>query len=107
MAAVGYPLMCEQTPPKELVEYAVRAEEAGFDLGVMSVHYYPWLDSPGHSPCAWSVLGAVAHVTSRMDMMSLVTCPIRRYHPAVVVRKAATGGSRSGLGAGVNLMAGR
>ena len=87
MAAVGCTLMCEQTPPKEPVEYAVRAEEAGFDLAVMSDHYYPWLYSQRHSPHAWSVLGAVAHATSRMDLMSFVTCPIRRYHPAPADRR--------------------
>jgi G6PDH family F420-dependent oxidoreductase len=109
MVAVGYTLMCEQTAPKELVEYAVRAEEAGFDHAVISDHYYPWLESQGHAPYAWAVLGAVAHATSRMDLMTMVTCPIRRYHPAVVAQKAATlgllcdGRFTLGLGAGENL----
>jgi G6PDH family F420-dependent oxidoreductase len=109
MVTVGYTLMCEQTAPKQLVDYAVRAEDAGFDLAVMSDHYNPWLEEQGHSPYAWSVLGAVAHATSRMDLMSFVTCPIRRYHPAVVAQKAATIGLLSdgrftlGLGAGENL----
>jgi hypothetical protein len=31
MVAVGYTLLCEQTAPKELVEYAVRAEDVGFE----------------------------------------------------------------------------
>ena len=65
MVSVGYTLMCEQAGPKQLVDHAVRAEAAGFDQLVMSDHYYPWLDSQGHSPYAWSVLGAVAHATSR------------------------------------------
>lgn len=109
MVAVGYTLVCEQTGPKHLVDYAVRAEQAGFDLAVISDHYYPWLESQAHSPYAWSVLGAVAHATSRIDLMSFVTCPIRRYHPAVVAQKAATMGLLSdgrftlGLGAGENL----
>ncbi|MFC0529553.1 TIGR03557 family F420-dependent LLM class oxidoreductase [Phytohabitans kaempferiae] len=109
MVAVGYTLMCEQTGPRELVDYAQRAERAGFDFEVISDHYYPWLDSQGHSPYAWSVLGAVAHTTSRVDLMSYVTCPIRRYHPAVVAQKAATvalmsdGRFTLGVGAGENL----
>jgi G6PDH family F420-dependent oxidoreductase len=55
------------------------------------------------------VLGAVAYATSRIDLMSFVTCPIRRYHPAVVAQKAATvalmseGRFTLGLGAGENL----
>lgn len=109
MVAVGYTLMCEQTGPRELVDYAQRAEDVGFDFEVISDHYYPWLDSQGHSPYAWSVLGAVAHTTSRVDLMSFVTCPIRRYHPAIVAQKAATVGLMSqgrftlGVGAGENL----
>jgi G6PDH family F420-dependent oxidoreductase len=109
VVGIGYTLMCEQSGPRELVDFAVRAEEAGFDHAVMSDHYYPWLDSQGHSPYAWSVLGAVAHATSRMHLMSFVTCPIRRYHPAVVAQKASTLGVLSdgrftlGLGAGENL----
>ncbi|MFX0593909.1 TIGR03557 family F420-dependent LLM class oxidoreductase [Melissospora conviva] len=109
MVAVGYTLMCEQSGPKELIEYAARAEEVGFDHLVISDHYSPWLESQGHSPYAWSVLGAIAHVTSRAQLMSFVTCPIRRYHPAVVAQKAATIGVLSdgrftlGLGAGENL----
>jgi G6PDH family F420-dependent oxidoreductase len=109
MVTVGYTLMCEQAGPKQLVEHAVRAEDAGFDLAVISDHYYPWLESQGHSPYAWSVLGAVAQATSRMALMSFVTCPTRRYHPAVIAQKAATVGLLSdgrftlGLGAGENL----
>ncbi|MFE9956581.1 TIGR03557 family F420-dependent LLM class oxidoreductase [Micromonospora sp. NPDC005299] len=109
MVNVGYTLMCEQAGPKQLVDHAVRAEAAGFDHLVTSDHYYPWLDSQGHSPYAWSVLGAVAHATNRAELLSFVTCPIRRYHPAVVAQKASTIGVLSdgrftlGLGAGENL----
>jgi G6PDH family F420-dependent oxidoreductase len=82
---------------------------AGFDFAVMSDHYFPWLDSQGHAPYAWSILGAVAQATSRMPFMTYVTCPILRYHPAVVAQKAATvqllsdGRFSLGLGAGENL----
>jgi G6PDH family F420-dependent oxidoreductase len=106
---IGYTLMTEQAGPRQLVADAVRAEEAGFDLAVISDHAFPWLDSQGHSPYAWSVLGAVAHATRRMDLMTYVTCPIIRYHPAVVAQKAATvqllseGRFTLGLGAGENL----
>ena len=55
-----------------------------------SDYYSPWLMSQGHSPYAWSVLGAVAQVTARVELATLVTCPIIRYHPAVVAQKAAT-----------------
>jgi G6PDH family F420-dependent oxidoreductase len=109
MANIGYTLLGEQSPPKQLVAEAVRAEASGFDFAVISDHYNPWLPSQGHSPYAWSVLGAVAQATERIELMSYVTCPIRRYHPAVVAQKAATVGLLSddrftlGLGAGENL----
>ena len=101
--------MCEQSDPHDLVRDAVRAEVAGFDFELISDHYFPWLDSQGHAPNAWPVLGAVAHGTDHVDLMTYVTCPIMRYHPAVVAQQAATVGLLSngrfllGLGAGENL----
>lgn len=109
MSRYGYSLLCEQAPPEQLVTDAERAEAAGFDFAVVSDHYYPWLEEQGHSPYAWSVLGAVAQATERIGLMSFVTCPTRRYHPAVVAQKAATMGLLSGgrfalgVGAGENL----
>jgi G6PDH family F420-dependent oxidoreductase len=106
---LGYTLMTEQSGPRELVRYAVRAEEAGFDFEVSSDHYFPWLDEQGHAPYAWSLLGAVAQATERVGLMTYVTCPIVRYHPVVVAQKAATmqllsdGRFTLGLGAGENL----
>jgi len=106
---LGYTIMGEQAPPKQLVRDAVRSEEVGYDFLVSSDHYFPWLDAMGHSPYAWSVLGAVAHATERIPFMTYVTCPLFRYHPAVVAQKAATlallsdGRFTLGLGAGENL----
>ena len=59
---LGYTLMSEQSGPRELVGHAAGAERAGFDFEVISDHYFPWLDAMGHSPYAWSVLGAVTQV---------------------------------------------
>ncbi|MDX1885917.1 LLM class F420-dependent oxidoreductase [Mycolicibacterium sp. 120270] len=109
MTRFGYTLMTEQAGPKDLVRYAVSAEQAGFDFEVSSDHYFPWLASQGHSPYAWSVLGAVAQATDRVELMTYVTCPTIRYHPAVVAQKAATmqlladGRFTLGLGSGENL----
>ena len=109
MTLIGYTMMCEQAGPKQLVRDVALAEQAGFDFAVISDHYFPWLDSQGHSPYAWSVLGAAAQATERIPLMTYVTCPIRRYHPAVVAQKAATmqllsdGRFTLGLGAGENL----
>jgi G6PDH family F420-dependent oxidoreductase len=109
MTLIGYTMMCEQAGPKQLVRDVALAEEAGFEFTAISDHYFPWLDSQGHSPYAWSVLGAAAQATEHIPLMTYVTCPIRRYHPAVVAQKAATmqllsgGRFTLGLGAGENL----
>ncbi|MCU1689616.1 MAG: Luciferase-like monooxygenase [Jatrophihabitantaceae bacterium] len=109
MPTFGYTLMCEQSGPRELVADAVRAEAAGFDFEIISDHYSPWLEAQGHSPNAWAVLGAVAQATSTVELMTFVTCPTMRYHPAIVAQQAATIGLLSrdrftlGLGAGENL----
>jgi len=106
---IGYTLMSEQSAPRDIVRYAERAERAGFDFEVMSDHYFPWLEEQGHSGYAWSMLGAVSQVTEQVDLMTYVTCPLMRYHPAVVAQKAATMGVLTngrftlGLGAGENL----
>ncbi len=109
MVSIGYTMMTEQAGPKALVSHVVGAERAGFDFSVISDHSFPWLDSQGHAPYAWSVLGAAAQATSRIPLMTYVTCPTFRYHPAVVAQKAATmqllsdGRFRLGLGSGENL----
>ncbi|WP_407554314.1 LLM class F420-dependent oxidoreductase [Streptomyces sp. Pv4-95] len=109
MVQFGYTMMTEQAGPRDLVGHVVGAERAGFDFSVTSDHYFPWLASQGHSPYAWSVLGAAAQATSRIPLMTYVTCPTTRYHPAVVAQKAATmqllsgGRFRLGLGSGENL----
>ncbi len=109
MTDFGYTMMTEQSPPDQLVRDLQMAEEAGFGFSVISDHYQPWLDAQGHSGYAWSILGAAAQATERIGLMTYVTCPILRYHPAIVAQKAATvqilsgGRFRLGLGAGENL----
>ncbi len=107
--SIGYTLMCEQAGPKALVADAQAAESAGFEFAVISDHYFPWVEAMGHSPYAWAVLGAVAQATERIELMTYVTCPIKRYHPVVVAQKAATMALLAddrftlGVGAGENL----
>ncbi len=109
MTRFGYTLMTEQSGPRQLVAYAQQAEEIGFDFEVSSDHFSPWLTTQGHAPYAWTVLGAVAQATSRVELMTYVTCPTIRYHPAVVAQKSATlqllaeGRFTLGLGSGENL----
>ena len=109
MTHFGYTAMGEQAPAKQLVTDLVAAELAGFDFSVTSDHFSPWIEEQGHSPNAWVVLGAAAQATEALPLMTFVTCPTFRYHPAVVAQQAATlsmlssGRFTLGLGAGENL----
>ncbi|MCS0636882.1 TIGR03557 family F420-dependent LLM class oxidoreductase [Streptomyces sp. LP05-1] len=87
---IGYKLAAEAFGPAELVRQAVLAERAGFDFVEISDHYHPWLDNQGHSPFAWTVLGAIAAKTERIGLATGVTCPTVRYHPAIIAQAAAT-----------------
>ena len=96
--------MTEQAGPRELIAHAVGAEAAGFEFEVSSDHFFPWLREMGHSPNAWVTLGAVAQATEEVGLMTYVTSPTFRYHPAVVAQQAATlqiiSGNRFTLGLG-------
>jgi G6PDH family F420-dependent oxidoreductase len=106
---VGYKLATEGHDPRELVELGVLAEQAGFDFVELSDHFHPWLEEQGHSPFTWAVLGSLAERTERIGLATGVTCPIIRYHPAVVAQAAATtallsdGRFTLGIGAGERL----
>ena len=90
MAQFGYKLMSEEHGPAALIENAQRAEAAGFDFVSISDHFHPWLEAQGHAPFAWSVLGGIAQATSRIGIATGLTCPIIRYHPAIIAQAAAT-----------------
>ncbi len=106
---IGFKLFAEALPPKELVRQAVEAERAGFDFVEISDHFHPWLESHGHSPFAWSVLANAAAKTETLGLVTGVTCPSMRYHPAIVAQAAATtqilsdGRFTLGVGAGERL----
>src|SRR5690349_17830741 len=91
MLRLGYKLMSEEHGPKDLVKNAERAEKAGFDFAGISDHFFPWIEGQGHS-LAWSVLGAIANATEHLGLMTGVTCPTMRYHPAIIAQGAATMG---------------
>jgi coenzyme F420-dependent glucose-6-phosphate dehydrogenase len=106
---LGYALSSEEHPPINLVRYAQRAEEVGFDFALISDHYHPWVDRQGQSPFVWTTIGAIAQATSRLRLGTGVTCPIMRIHPAIIAHAAATAAAMMpgrfflGLGAGENL----
>jgi G6PDH family F420-dependent oxidoreductase len=105
---LGYWLSSEEHAPKDLVENAKRAEQAGFSYVLISDHIHPWVDAQGHSPFVWSVIGALGEATS-LGVGTAVTCPLIRMHPAIVAHAAATaqnmldGRFFLGVGTGENL----
>jgi G6PDH family F420-dependent oxidoreductase len=90
MTSWGYTLSSEEFGPLELGHNAVAAEEAGFDFLTVSDHFHPWTESQGHSPFAWTTIGAAGALTSRVRIGTGVTCPIMRVHPAIVAQAAAS-----------------
>jgi coenzyme F420-dependent glucose-6-phosphate dehydrogenase len=106
---LGYFLSSEEHAPNDLVRNARAAEEAGFTFAMISDHYHPWLDDQGQSPFVWAVIGGIAATTERLALVTAVTCPTIRIHPAIVAQAAATAGAMMpgrfslGVGTGENL----
>lgn len=86
---IGYFLASEEYSPAELLAQARGAERAGFEALWISDHYHPWVDAQGQSAFVWSVIGALSQVC-RLPVMTAVTCPTVRIHPAVIAQAAAT-----------------
>ena len=106
MTKIGYACMLEQFHPTDLLDWAERAEAAGFSAGFqVSEHFHPWTPTQGQAAFAWSFMGALGQRTS-LPFGVGVTCPGFRYHPAVIAHAAATLGAMYpgrfwlGLGAG-------
>ncbi len=90
MLALGWKASAEQFDPKRLLDYAVLAEELGFDSIAISDHFHPWRNTGGHAPFAFAWLGAVAAKTARARLGTSVVTPSFRYHPAIVAQAMAT-----------------
>jgi coenzyme F420-dependent glucose-6-phosphate dehydrogenase len=86
----GYKASAEQFGPAELLDYAVQAEEAGFDSVFISDHLQPWLHEGGHAPASVPWLGALGAKTSRVLIGTSVLTPTFRYNPTVVAQDFAT-----------------
>src|SRR5918911_1182525 len=105
---IGCFLSSEEWGPRDLVEQAKRAEQAGFHALWISDHFHPWINEQGHSPFVWSVIGAIG-ATTQLGLGTAVTCPLIRIHPALVAQAAATsqilmdGRFFLGVGTGENL----
>jgi coenzyme F420-dependent glucose-6-phosphate dehydrogenase len=90
MLKLGWKASAEQFGPRELLDYAVLAEELGFDSAVISDHFQPWRHNGGHAPFSFAWLGAAGERTSTIQLGTSVVSPIHRYHPGVVAQAMAT-----------------
>ncbi|MER3487459.1 MAG: glucose-6-phosphate dehydrogenase (coenzyme-F420) [Chloroflexota bacterium] len=90
MLRLGYKASAEQFGPRELLDFAVEAERAGFDSVLVSDHFQPWRHTNGHAPNAIAWLAAVGQRTERVLLGTSVLTPTFRYNPAVVAQAFAT-----------------
>lgn len=106
---LGYALSSEEHAPRDLVRWARRAEACGFSFAMISDHYHPWVERQGQASFVWTVLGAIGQATGRLTLITGVTCPTMRIHPAILAQAAATtaallpGRFLFGIGSGENL----
>jgi coenzyme F420-dependent glucose-6-phosphate dehydrogenase len=87
---IGYTASLEQFQPDVALEHAVLAEKVGFEAVWASDHFLPWYHTDASCGFAWSWLGAVGHATQKTKLGTGLTCPIFRYHPALVAQAFAT-----------------
>ena len=90
---LGYKASAEQFAPRQLLDFSVAAEQAGFDSVFVSDHFQPWKHTDGHAPSALAWLGALGASTQRIVMGTSVLTPTFRYHPSVVAQVFGTLGS--------------
>lgn len=106
---IGYAISSEEHHPTDIVRHARQAEEIGFTFALISDHFHPWVDAQGHAPFVWTVIGAIAQNTQRLELGTGVTCPLIRTHPAIIAHAAATTAAMMpgrfflGIGTGENL----
>lgn len=87
---IGYVLGHEQFTTAQLLDQAQAAEHAGFRYAWASDHLQPWQDNEGHSMFPWHTLALLSQRTNQIIFGSGVTCPIYRYHPAIVAQAFAS-----------------
>ncbi|MGZ3646626.1 MAG: glucose-6-phosphate dehydrogenase (coenzyme-F420) [Ktedonobacteraceae bacterium] len=87
---LGYKASAEQFGPRQLLDFAVEAEECGFDSVWVSDHFQPWRHTGGHAPQALVWLGALGERTERVLLGTSVLTPTFRYQPAIVAQAFGT-----------------
>jgi len=87
---LGYKASAEQFGPRQLLNFAIEAEECGFDSVWVSDHFQPWRHTDGHAPFVFAWLGAIGERTERVLLGTSVLTPTFRYQPAIVAQAFGT-----------------
>ncbi len=87
---LGYKASAEQFDARTLLDYAMLAEQCGFDSVFVSDHFQPWRHTGGHAPSAIAWLGALGASTSKIVMGTSVLTPTFRHHPSMVAQAFGT-----------------
>ncbi|NKC15743.1 MAG: glucose-6-phosphate dehydrogenase (coenzyme-F420) [Gammaproteobacteria bacterium] len=109
MLKLGYKASAEQFGPRELLDFSILAEAAGFDSVMVSDHFQPWRHTGGHAPYSFAFLAALGERTSKIMMGTSVVTPTFRYHPSIVAQALGTVGALNpgrvmlGVGTGESL----
>lgn len=90
MISIGYKASAEQFGARELVEFAVLAEQHGFHSAVVSDHFQPWRHTGGHAPFSLAWMAAAGERTERITLGTSVMTPHYRYNPAVIAQAFGT-----------------
>ena len=91
MARIGYALSSEEHDPRQLIENARAAEEAGFDF-VLDLRPLSTRGSTHRATarsCGRCSAGSPRDL-ERCEVGTGVTCPMIRIHPAIIAQAAAT-----------------
>lgn len=87
---LGWKASAEQFGPRQLLDWAVLAEQLGFESVWISDHFQPWRHTDGHAPFSIAWLGAAGERTQHVKLGTSVLTPTFRYHPSIVAHAFAT-----------------
>jgi coenzyme F420-dependent glucose-6-phosphate dehydrogenase len=88
--SIGYKASAEQFGPRQLLDYAIQAEELGLDSVTLSDHFQPWQHEGGHAPFSLAWLAAAGERTSRVQLGTSVLTPTFRYSPPIIAQAFGT-----------------
>lgn len=90
MKMLGYWAAQEQYSMRQLLDFVVEAEKAGFSNTMTSDHFHPWWHDNAFGNFTWVWISAAAERTKKMQFITGVTAPIYRYHPAIIAQAFAS-----------------